>query len=243
VPSRLKRFYGHHDLHFITWSCYGRKPLLGTAQRRDLLLQVLEQMRQRYRFVAVGYVVMPEHVHLLISKPEHGTPSTVVQAIKLGFARRVLGSRKVAVADTSRGVPHVSRVLRDVGNDHQDVSADEIVHNRGVPHVSRVLRDVGNSDRDGLANDIVQNRWVPHVSRFLRDVGNDHRDVSTDDIVHNRIWQRRLYDFNVWTDRKRIQKMRYIHRIRSNEVWSPNPIMGLEQFSRLPVRRTGPRPR
>lgn len=28
------------------------------------------------------------------------------------------------------------------------------------------------------------------------------------DVVENRIWQRRLYDFNVWTDRKRIEKLR-----------------------------------
>jgi putative transposase len=27
-----------------------------------------------------------------------------------------------------------------------------------------------------------------------------------------RIWQHRFYDFNVWTDRKRIEKLRYIHR-------------------------------
>ena len=47
-------------------------------------------MRQRYHFVAIGYVVMPEHFHLLISEPEIGTPSTAMQAIKLGFARRVL---------------------------------------------------------------------------------------------------------------------------------------------------------
>src|SRR5581483_11735081 len=26
------------------------------------------------------------------------------------------------------------------------------------------------------------------------------------------IWQRRFYDFNVWTDHKRIEKLRYIHR-------------------------------
>jgi putative transposase len=44
--------------------------MLGTPQRRDLFLQVLEQVRQRYRFVAVGYMVMPEHIHLLISEPE-----------------------------------------------------------------------------------------------------------------------------------------------------------------------------
>src|SRR5713226_7687511 len=26
------------------------------------------------------------------------------------------------------------------------------------------------------------------------------------------IWQRRFYDFNVWTERKRIEKLRYRHR-------------------------------
>jgi hypothetical protein len=53
---------------------------------------------------------------------------------------------------------------------------------------------------------------VPHVSRVLRDVGNDDQDGLANDIVHNRIWHRRFYDFNVWTDRKRIEKLRYMHR-------------------------------
>jgi putative transposase len=44
------------------------------------LLSVLEQMRQRYSFVVVGYVVMPEHFHLLISQPQEVSPSTVIQA-------------------------------------------------------------------------------------------------------------------------------------------------------------------
>jgi putative transposase len=26
------------------------------------------------------------------------------------------------------------------------------------------------------------------------------------------IWQRRFYDFNVWTERKRVEKLRYMHR-------------------------------
>jgi REP-associated tyrosine transposase len=91
MPSTLERYYGHGDLHFITCSCYRRQPWLGTARRRDLLLAVLEQTRQRYEFVILGYVIMPEHIHLLISEPQHGTPSTVMQALKLGFARRVLG--------------------------------------------------------------------------------------------------------------------------------------------------------
>ena len=84
MPKDLKRFYGNGDLHFVTASCYRRQPLLGSLRRRDLFLKVLADMRQRYGFVVVGYVVMPEHFHLLISEPEHGNPSVVIQSLKLG---------------------------------------------------------------------------------------------------------------------------------------------------------------
>jgi putative transposase len=84
----LKRYYGTGSLHFITFSCYRRKPLLGNPARRDLVLTVLELMRVRYRFAVIGYVVMPEHVHLLISEPlvsepKIGDPSKIIQAVKL----------------------------------------------------------------------------------------------------------------------------------------------------------------
>jgi putative transposase len=63
VPTGLKRYYGAGYLHFITFSCYQRRPILGTARRRDLFLEILEQVRRSYKFVIIGYVVMPEHVH------------------------------------------------------------------------------------------------------------------------------------------------------------------------------------
>ena len=69
MPWGLERWHGGHDLHFITFSCYHRQRLLSSAHRRDLFLRVLEQVRQRYRWVILGYVVMPEHVHLLVSEP------------------------------------------------------------------------------------------------------------------------------------------------------------------------------
>src|SRR5579872_7138010 len=90
MPSGLKRYYGDDHLHFLTRACYHRQGWLAEPKRRDLFLHILEETRRRYRFVVVGYVVMPEHVHLLISEPEQGTPSTVVQVLKQRFARRVL---------------------------------------------------------------------------------------------------------------------------------------------------------
>lgn len=100
--TRLNRCYGQGYLHYITTSCYRRRPLLEAAARRDLLVRVLEQVRRRYRFVVVGYVVMPEHIHLLLSEPERGNPSTVMQALKQGFARRILGRLRSPVAAEPR---------------------------------------------------------------------------------------------------------------------------------------------
>ncbi|MBV9075725.1 MAG: transposase [Acidobacteria bacterium] len=90
----MRRFYGQGDLHFITSSCYRRKPLLGTARARDIFLELLEEVRRRFRFDVIGYVVMPEHVHLLLGEPEKGNPSRVMQVLKQRVSHRLLGKRK-----------------------------------------------------------------------------------------------------------------------------------------------------
>jgi REP-associated tyrosine transposase len=97
TPDGLKRYYGSGDMHFITCCCYRRLPFLGNPKRRDLFLDLLKQTRPRYRFVVVGYVVMPEHFHVLISEPQIGTPSTVMQVLKQRFSRRVSGEIKPPV--------------------------------------------------------------------------------------------------------------------------------------------------
>jgi len=138
MPRGLHRTYGAHHLHFITGSCYHRLPFLSTARSRDRLLSILEQTRQRYRFVVVGYVVMPEHIHLLITEPELGTPSTVMQVLKQHTARALLPRKKRA--DTPQ------------------------------------------------------------------------RSLFPDATWRTPFWQARFYDFNVWTTRKRVEKVRYMHR-------------------------------
>ena len=94
MPWGLERWHGGHDLHFITFSCYGRQPLPATTHSRDLLLEVLESVRRRYSWVVLAYVVMPEHVHLLVSEPAERPLSTAMQALKLGFTRRVIGEQR-----------------------------------------------------------------------------------------------------------------------------------------------------
>jgi putative transposase len=122
-------------------------PWLGTASRRDLFLRLLEQTRQKYRFEVLGYVVMPEHFHLLTSEPQVGNPSTVLQVLKQRFAQHILSRRR--------------------------------------------------TDRQ-------------------------QRLLFSGQPVH--VWQARFYDFNVWTERKRIEKLRYMHRnpVKRGRVLEPD---------------------
>jgi len=133
MPRGLKRYYGADDAHFITCSCYQRKLWLDTPSRRDLFLTILEQVRLRCRFVVLGYVVMPEHFHLLMSEPQEGDPSKAMQLVKQLYAQRVL-----------RRTPS---------------------ENEGLPS-ARVPRHV---------------------------------------------WQARFYDFNVWSQKKFVEKLHYMH--------------------------------
>lgn len=74
-------------MHFITFSCYRRLPKLGTASDRDAFEDSLERTRLAYGFCVVGYVVMPEHVHLLITEPESRPLATALQALKQSVSR------------------------------------------------------------------------------------------------------------------------------------------------------------
>jgi len=96
MPRGLKRYYGRGHLHFLTFSCYRRLPLLKTARARDLFVRELARVRAEYGFSLVGYVVMPEHVHLLISEPKKGTPSTVLQMLKQRVSQKLRAKRRSA---------------------------------------------------------------------------------------------------------------------------------------------------
>jgi putative transposase len=88
MPEGLIRYQQTGDFHFLTFSCYRRLPYLKTAAARELFESALERVRQRHHFVVAGYVVMPEHVHLLVSEPRTEILARVVKALKLSVSLR-----------------------------------------------------------------------------------------------------------------------------------------------------------
>ncbi len=96
MRNPLRRYYGLGDLHFVTFSCYRRRQFLGTPRARDRFVQILDEVRSRHEFRVLGYVVMPEHVHLLLSEPAKGNPSKVLQVLKQKVSLALGGKTKGA---------------------------------------------------------------------------------------------------------------------------------------------------
>ena len=73
----------------MTFTCYHRRQGFDSPAVYDLFLQVLEGMRCRFTLCIYGYVVMPEHVHLLLSEPQHKLLADAIHYLKLSFAKRL----------------------------------------------------------------------------------------------------------------------------------------------------------
>src|SRR5260221_14217050 len=73
MPWGLTRFHHSGQSHFVTFCCYHRGRLLTTDASRRIFESALERVRRSYRLQVYGYVVMPEHVHLLLSEPQRDT--------------------------------------------------------------------------------------------------------------------------------------------------------------------------
>ncbi|MGA2350337.1 MAG: transposase [Terracidiphilus sp.] len=120
--TKLVRYQQSGSFHFLTFSCYNRQALLTREGAYAVFERELEKVRVRYGFVVAGYVLMPEHVHLLVGEPHKSSLSVVLQVLKQQTSRKLKQSGEI------------------------------------------------------------------------------------------QFWQRRYYDFNVFTEEKRVEKLRYMHR-------------------------------
>jgi REP-associated tyrosine transposase len=103
-------------------------------------VNILDQVRARHHFSLIGYVVMPEHAHLLLTEPPKGNPSKTLQVLKQKVSAALRkGKRKISPNQVALQFPA----------------------------------------------------------------------AQTDE---KHFWQRRFYDFNVWSEKKLWEKLNYMHR-------------------------------
>ena len=91
VPWGLKRFQESGQSHFVTFCCYHRRPLFTTNASKQTFETALERIRCSFDLCVYGYVVMPEHVHLLTAEPQRRTLADALKSLKQGVSRRLIG--------------------------------------------------------------------------------------------------------------------------------------------------------
>ena len=91
MPWELTRFHQSGQSHFVTFCCYHRRRLFTTDASRRIFESALERVRRSFSLQVYGYVVMPEHVHLLLSEPPQDTLAHALKSLKQGVSRCLLG--------------------------------------------------------------------------------------------------------------------------------------------------------
>ncbi len=100
MPYGLKRFQKAEALHLITFSCFGRLPFLEAPAAKETVEAILEQTRARLQARVYAYVLMPEHVHLLINEPPSILVAQFLKALKQVASRKLTGAAVTLMHDT-----------------------------------------------------------------------------------------------------------------------------------------------
>jgi putative transposase len=144
---RQRHFYGQNDLHYLTANIYRRARIFDSDRFKLNFVQTLHDLRTELGFKIVGYVLMPEHCHLLIWPGPLANPSQIMQKLSERTANFIL------------------RNLRQ---------------NVVFP-------------------------WCQKMRKRFELPPTVHHHA------HYRVWNRRGYDMNLWSEKKRIEKVDYMH--------------------------------
>ena len=142
-----KRSYSPGQLQFVTTSTYRRAPVFLSERFCRSFVQRLAEVRQELSFLLIGWVLMPDHFHLLLKPQPAETTPLILKGLK-------------------------------------EVTAD------------RILKTLRENQRYS---------WCRKMLARLRLPPTVH------DESHYRLWQRRFYPFNVFTEKKLQEKLDYMH--------------------------------
>ncbi|HEV2499837.1 MAG TPA: transposase [Terriglobia bacterium] len=87
---RQRHYYGLNHLHFLTASTYHRARLFDSNRFCQHFVLTLQQLRMQQNFRVIGWVLMPEHFHLLLWPSENADPSAIMQSLKERTAKFIL---------------------------------------------------------------------------------------------------------------------------------------------------------
>jgi putative transposase len=157
---------------YCTFSCYQRLQLLGTASIRDAYIETLAEAQSRFGFELIAWVVMPEHVHLLVLPRSSSSPLSATLAWMKGvFAQRAIGRWRDLQATV---LPRITRANGERrfwqaggGYDRNIYSRDELVEKINYIHWNPVERELVREPRDWRWSSFSAYQGTPHLKLVI----------------------------------------------------------------------------
>jgi putative transposase len=87
--TNIRRYPANGTSVFITAVTANREPFLISNENKQLLLDVIREVKLQHGFVMLGYAILNDHFHFLIN-PKDADISKIMQSIKLRFTRRYI---------------------------------------------------------------------------------------------------------------------------------------------------------
>ena len=98
----LRHYDNLNSARFVTFCCYRRQQFLTSIPVIESFLDSLSNIRFKYQLRLLGYVIMPEHLHLVLHPPD-GTPlGRVIGEIKAQSASQIVTEKLMVLPDNCR---------------------------------------------------------------------------------------------------------------------------------------------
>jgi putative transposase len=149
--KQLRRFDHPNHLRLLTFSCRNRGPLFERGNLYEDFIQHLYQVSEREGVAVHAFVVMPEHVHLLV-RPNLGVVSHFLHALKRPFARRACRRLRAA------GMTNIDAFWQPGGGYDQNLWSRDAIE-RAVDYIH------ANPVRRGLSCSATEYRWSSACER------------------------------------------------------------------------------
>ena len=91
----MKRIQIPESIYYITTVVYNRLPIFTTASYAIAVIDSLNFYRYKHQYKLLGYVIMPDHLHLLIWLPGTSTISEIMRDLKKFTAVRIIRQAEV----------------------------------------------------------------------------------------------------------------------------------------------------
>ena len=179
---------GH--IHFATTKTFEKNPFFLDCNCCDILLENIDSYRNELDYKIFGYVIMPDHLHILIWFDVNDEPVPTPGGADSGLSRTInlQQNKSVATPGTSNWVA------------------------------------LGLSRTESIKQKNITSKNAPlNISKIMHRIkGKTATDIRKE-LNINFKWQKGFYDFNIYTHKKFLEKLNYVHNNPHKDNRIKNP--------------------